>query len=456
MTLPKGPRTLALRQLMQWIKQPLEFMETNVAEYGDPFIAKFGIWEIDTLVFISDPMTIQELYSTDARKFNIGKANDMLKPVLGDYSVLLLDGEPHERQRRLMMPQFHGERMRAYGQMMLSITDEVLATLKPQTPFDVRNVMQEITLRVILSTVFGLERGERYQQIQQLLATLLDGLGTGYGSIQLYVPLLQIDLGPRSPWGKFKRLKQQVDALLLAEIRERRQQAAGDRTDILSLLMGARDEAGEGMGDQELRDELITLLVAGHETTATALSWALYWVHHTPGIYEKLMAELEPQRDNPAAWSSLPYLSAVCQETLRLYPVALIGFGRVLEEAFTLGGYTYAPDTALIPCIYLTHHRPDLFPEPKQFRPERFQERQFTPYEYMPFGGANRRCLGMAFALYELKLVLARILLKVELAILDGDAVRPVRRSVTLSPSNNFQMVVRSSKRVPAFTESPR
>jgi unspecific monooxygenase len=213
-------------------------------------------------------------------------------------------------------------------------------------------------------------------------------------------------------------------------------------------MMAARDEAGEPMTDVELRDELITLLVAGHETTATALAWAFYWIHHLPQVREKLLQELDTLGDNPDPNTifRLPYLNAVCSETLRLYPVAMLALNRVVKSPIQIGGYQFEPGILLIPCIHLTHQREDLYPEPKQFKPERFLERQFAPYEYVPFGGGNRRCIGMAFALFEMKLVLATVLSRWQLELTDSKPVQPVRSGALLRPEGGVRMVVKGMR----------
>ncbi len=208
--------------------------------------------------------------------------------------------------------------------------------------------------------------------------------------------------------------------------------------------MSARDESGQPMTEAELRDELRTLLMAGHESTASAIAWAFYWIHQLPEVKQKLLEELDalgPEPD-PSAIAKLPYLSAVCSETLRLYPVFWFTFARILKAPLTIMGYEFEPGTFLLPCVYLTHHRPDLYPEPKRFKPERFLERQFSPYEYLPFGGGNRRCLGYAFALFEMKLVLAAVLSQMNLSLTNTRPVRPVRRGVVFTPSGGVEMVI--------------
>jgi unspecific monooxygenase len=242
--------------------------------------------------------------------------------------------------------------------------------------------------------------------------------------------------------------KQQIYDLLQAEITERRVQAELTGDDVLTLMMSARDDQGEPMTDAELLDELMTLLVAGHETTATALAWAFYWIHQLPQVREKLLDELESLGDNldPIAISRLPYLSAVCSETLRIYPVVPFAFLRVSNSPVEIMGQEFDANTMLAPCIYLTHHREDLYPQPNQFKPERFIERQFSPYEYLPFGGGNRRCIGFALALLEMKLVLATILPSFQLALADAKPVKPQRRGLTIAPAGGVHMVLLSSR----------
>jgi unspecific monooxygenase len=261
----------------------------------------------------------------------------------------------------------------------------------------------------------------------------------------LFLPSIQKDLGEWSPWGNFVRQRAQIDKLIYIEIAERHANHDPSRTDILSMLMAARDEEDKPMTDLELRDELLTLLFAGHETTATAMSWALYWVHSLLDVKEKLLQELKSVSD-PTDWMSifrLPYLTAVCNETLRIYPVAMLTFPRVVEEPVELLGYKLEPKTIILGCIYLVHHREDLYPNADQFKPERFLDRQFSPYEFMPFGGGVRRCVGEALAQFEMKIVLATILSNYDLELSDRQPVKPQRRGVTLAPAGGIKMTIR-------------
>jgi cytochrome P450 len=341
--------------------------------------------------------------------------------------------------------------MRTYGKLICDITEQVISQWKIGEPFRVRSSMQEISLRVILSAVFGMDEGERFDQLRQVLSSMLDSISSPLTSSFLFFRSLQKDLGAWSPWGQFLRQKQQIKELLDAEIQSRRDaesQGSGSKSplageDILSLMISARDEAGQPMTDAELHDELLTLLFAGHETTASALSWALYWINSLPEVRDRLLKELNTlaSGSDPSDIARLPYLAAVCQETLRIYPIALTTFARILKSPFEVMGYEFEAGTALVPVVYLTHQREEIYPEPKQFKPERFLERQFSPYEYLPFGGGNRRCIGAAFAQFEMKLVLATILLRCELSLSDRRPVKPVRRGITVAPPGNMCMV---------------
>jgi cytochrome P450 len=310
-----------------------------------------------------------------------------------------------------------------------------------------RDYTQEISLRVILRTVFGLDEGENYDLLRQILIDWLELLNSPFNTSFIFFRLLQKDLGAWSPWGKFIRQRQMIHEILNAEITRRRNDPNTLGEDLLSLMISARDEEGELMSDAEIRDELMTMLFAGHETTANSLAWAFYWLHYSPEIEQKLIAELQSLNGNLDFNTilKLPYLNAVVSETLRIYPVVVF-VGRMLKEPFEIMGYTFAAGTSLLPSIYLTHHREDIYPESKKFKPERFLERQFSPYEYLPFGGGNRRCLGYAFALFEMKVVLATILSQVKLELRDRHLLKPARRGFTFTPEGGVKMAVKGNR----------
>ncbi len=441
--LPEGPQTHPWIQTFQWLTSPLEYMEACAKRYGDIFTLRIGP-VFTPQVFVSNPQAIQQIFTTDPKQLDSGAAAGSGAPLLGTNSLLSLEGKPHQRQRKLLTPPLHGERMQAYGELIGDITQQVTSEWPVGESFTVLSSMQEISFQVILKAVFGLKDGLRYKKLKEILIAILNPKRPIFRAILLLFPLLRQDLGPRSPWGSYLRLRQEMDDLIYAEIQKRRSLADQSRNDILSLMMAARDEAGEPMTDLEIRDELMTLLVAGHETTASSLAWALYWIHHQPEVREKLLQELDSLGDNkdPNAIFRLPYLNAVCSETMRLYPVAMLGLNRLVKSPLEIADYKFDPGTILVPCIYLSHHREDIYPNSKQFQPDRFLERQFTPSEYLPFGGGNRRCIGMAFALFEMKLVLATVLSNWQMKLADTKPVLPVRKSFLLAPGGGVQMVV--------------
>ncbi|NJN29781.1 MAG: cytochrome P450, partial [Synechococcales cyanobacterium RM1_1_8] len=435
--LPPGPSSPLLVQTFQQLLNPLTYLAQQRAQYGDVFTLKFA--GTPPLVVIADPKVIQELFTANPRQFDSGEGNRaFLESWVGQNSLLVLDGDRHARQKRLLMPPFHGDRMRAYGEAIQAIAQQVCQDIPIDQPFIAREMTQRISLQVILRTVFGLEAGDRFTEMEQRLGSMVDSMTSSvWRSLVVFLKPLQQDLGAWSPWGKFLRQQRAIDDLIYREIEERRAQDSGGE-DVLSMMMAARDEDGQPMTDQELRDELMTLLIAGHETTATAIAWALYWIHRLPEVREQLVAELKGWQGSGAALEAvmkLPYLSAVCDETLRIFPVTLFTFARMPKQTIELGGYRFEPGAMLLPSVYLTHRREDLYPQAEQFRPERFLERQFSPFEYLPFGGSNRRCIGMAFAQYEMKLALATLLSEGRFESLDRDPVQAVRRGVTMAPA---------------------
>ncbi len=379
--------------------------------------------------------------------FEVGKQTTIpIRVLLGDNSLVLIDGIKHQKARKLLMPPFHGERMKSYSDIIVEVTKQIIASWQVGKPFCLRDYTQEISLRVILRTVFGLDEGKKYEELRQVLISWLDIFNSPLKSFFLFFPVLQKDLGFLSPWGQFVKQNQLIHEILQAEIIRRRNNPNTLGGDILSLIISARDEAGQPMSDAEIRDELMTMLFAGHETTANILAWAFYWIHYLPEVREKLMAELNslPQNADSNTITKLPYLSAIVSETLRIYPTVVF-VGRQLKAPFEILGYKFEAGTSLLPSIYLTHHREDIYPEPKKFQPERFLEKQFSPYEYLPFGGGNRRCLGYAFALFEMKLVLATVLSQVELELLEQHPLKPVRRGITFTPGGGVKMSVKKS-----------
>ena len=437
---------MVVQTLLQLLN-PLNYLAAQRAQYGDVFTLKFA--GMPPLIVISDPKVIQELFTMNPKQFDSGEGNrSFLESWVGQNSLLLLDGDRHSRQKRLLMPPFHGDRMRSYGEAIQTISQQVIANIPLDQPFIAREMTQRISLQVILRTVFGLEAGDRFTKLEQRLGSMVDSMTSSvWRSLAVFLKPLQQDLGAWSPWGNFLREQRAIDELIYAEIAERRGRDS-DGADVLSLMMATRDEDGEPMADQELRDELMTLLIAGHETTATAIAWALYWVHRNSEVRQQLMAELSEWKAQGAVLDAvikLPYLNAVCAETLRIFPVTLFTFARIAKQPVVLGNYRFDAGAMLLPCVYLTHRREDLYPKADEFRPERFLERQFSPFEYLPFGGSNRRCIGMAFAQYEMKLVLATLLTEATFELLETAPVAAVRRGMTMAPEGGISIVRRCS-----------
>lgn len=433
-------------QTIRWIQDPIEFQKECNQKYGDIFT--INITSIGYVVIVANPQAVQEILSQDAKLFDVGRGNKIAEPILGKNSLMLIDGDRHQRERKLLMPPFHGERLQNYVQQISNITEEVFSHLQPQQPFIARSVMQKISLEVIVQIVFGLSKGERYQTLKPLLTDWTNLTDSPLRSSIFFFKFLQQDLGTWTPWGKMKQQKSRILQLLQAEIEDRRTQSESGRTDILSLMMAARDEDGQPMSDEELKDELLSMLFAGHETTATMLAWAFYEIHRHPDVYNKLLAEIDKLGANLSLQeiSHLPYLSAVCQEILRMYPVIPILFPRIAKSSVKIGGYECDAGTTFMVSIPLVHYREDLYPNPQEFQPERFLHHQYSPAEYIPFGGGNRRCLGYALALLEIKIVLATVLNKYKFALSETKPVKIQRRGFGLSPAGGVKMVMEGKR----------
>lgn len=446
-TIPAS-KTPKLIQQLQWIFNPTRYLKTNHRRYRDIFKVKMVGFGND-IILTSHPEIMQYVLTHDRQQFiSPSKLNGILRPLIGDSSVLMLDGDRHRQRRQLVMPSFHGERLKVYGDLTIRITEEVMEKVPHNQPFLAREIMQDISLKVITEAVFGVTEGQRYEELQDRLKKMLDLFNSPVTSAFLFFPFLQKDWGRWSPWGHFLSQRQAIDELIYAEISDRRANPDPNRTDILSLLMSATDEQGEGMRDQELRDELMTLLTAGHETTASAMAWALYWIHHTPEVKDKLIEELNTLSPHAGGMDifRLPYLTAVCNETLRLSPSAMLTFTRVAQEKVEVAGYTFEPEDMIMGCMYLTHLREDLYSNPEQFNPQRFIDRQYTPYEFIPFGGGARRCVGEALAQFEMKLVIATIVSQYHLKLADTQPETQQRRGVTLSPARGVKMMLEGKR----------
>lgn len=446
----RRPPALALHPalaLLPYLYRPFPFLDVMAKRYPDAFTMRLPAMPKPAVVF-HHPDAAKEVFALGPEDAYAGQANVVLGPILGKASLLLLDGKEHLRQRKLLMPPLHGERMSSYGARMIALTEASIATWPERERFPVHERLQAITLDVILRVVFGIGEGELFDRLRERLVGILE-LAT---KPIFLLPWFQKDLGPLTRWNSLVRSLHEADEMLHGEIRRRR--ASGERgDDILSLLLDARDEQGEPMSDGELRDELMTLLAAGHETTATALSWALRWILASKSLTARLVRELETEGALPALAperiARCALLDATVRETLRLQPVVPM-VGRVLQRPMRIGGYELDAGTPVLVSIYLIHRRPDLYPDPTRFDPDRFLRERFAPHEWLPFGGGFRRCIGMAFALYEMKMILATILARAELRLPLFGKVHEVRRGVTIAPSRGMPLVMerRDSSRI--------
>lgn len=433
MSVPPGPRYPALFQIGRWIVHPLRLLDDCQRQFGDVFTLRSPTGE--QIVIVGDPQLIKQVLTTDGETLRAGQGNaTLLEPMLGKHSLLTLDGAEHLRQRRLLLPAFHGERMHAYKDVMREITEASLATWPVQRPFALHPFMQSITLDVILRTVFGISGAERHGELRKTLVELLEITANPW---LMFTGMFGIDPF-KVPVLRLTRLKRAVDDALYRIIAEHRKQPAGG-TDVLSMMLDARDEHGAAMSDVELRDELVTLLLAGHETTATALAWTFDRLLTHPHVLARLRDEIAAGNDE--------YVDAVIRETLRTRPIVPL-VARVATKPYQLGPWLLPAETRIAPSIYLAGHRPDAYPEPRQFRPERWLGVKPDPYTWLPFGGGIRRCIGMAFALLEMRIVLQTVVPRADLRLADG-AARTVRRGITLAPAGGTRVTLAAPAAMP-------
>ncbi|MBA3458261.1 MAG: cytochrome P450, partial [Deltaproteobacteria bacterium] len=424
--LPPGPSSPPLFQIARWVARPLELLDDCQRTYGDVFTMRAP--RAGAFVIVSVPELIKEVFAAPPDVLLAGMGNAMLlEPMVGKNSVLTLDGAEHLRQRRLLLPAFNGERMQAFGTVMREIAEASFERWPIGEPFSLHTHLQDITLDVILRTVFGLDAGDAHGALRTKIVELLDRAARPW---MMLPGMLGVDL-LRIPFLPVSKLKRAVDEALYAVIAERRRRPSGG-TDVLSTMLLARDEQGQPMTDVELRDELVTLLIAGHETTATSLGWVFDRLLAHPQTYAKLATEIDAGRDE--------YLDAVIRETLRVRPILPL-VGRHVVKPFTLGPWTIPPGARIAPSIYLAGRREDAYPHPDRFEPERWLGVRPDPYSWLPFGGGTRRCLGMAFAQFEMRIVLQTVVPRARLQLAQGPA-RVVRRGITLAPEGGPRVVL--------------
>jgi cytochrome P450 len=436
---PPGPRYPAVIQSVAFWTRPLAFLERCRARYGKRFTIRLPL--APPFVMLSSPAEAKEVFTAPADVLHPGEGARVLEPVVGRNSVILLDGRAHMEQRKLMLPAFHGEKMARLSGLMAEVAEREVASWPRQTPIELHPRMQRLTLEIILRAVFGLEPGRRLDALRERLRAML---AFGDRPISLTPPrpesLAGRVLARVGPFAGFVRLQEQADKLLFELIEERRrQEREGD--DVLAMLLDARHEDGSPMSEEELRDELMTLLVAGHETTASTLAWAFERLPRHPDVLRKLGDEIE-------AGEGDAYLTATIQETLRRRPVLPNVAPRLVMQSVEVGGWRYPPGVCLVPNAYLIHHDPTIHQDPYEFRPERFLDEPPGTYSWIPFGGGRRRCLGASFAMLEMKLVLRSVLAACELRSAGDGFEVARRRNITIRPGRGARAVL--SERPPA------
>jgi len=430
-SLPPGPR-FPPRNMAAWVARPVPFMEHCRRRYGERFTVNLGPPE-GRWVFITDPGELKQVFIAPADVLHPGAGAQVLEPIVGRRSVLLLDEGEHLAQRKLMLPAFHGERMQRLVDVMEAVAAREVAGWPRSEPFALHSRTQALTLDIILRAVFGLETGPRLERLRALLSEVME---LGASPLTL-LPVMRRRLGRLTPWARFVDARERADVMLYELIRERR--AAGEeRDDVLSMLLAARDEDGEPMSETELRDELMTLLVAGHETTASELSWTFEQLLRAPEVLERVTTA--------AREDDLPYLEATVKETLRRRPVLPIAQPRRVVAPVEIGGREYPVGVALACCIYLVHHDERIYPEPYAFRPERFLDATPGTYTWIPFGGGVRRCLGASFAQLEMRIALQAILREVAVDSALSGREGTGRRSITLSPARGTPIRVQPQR----------
>lgn len=439
--LPPGPRAPVAMQTIAFWARPTAGLDRLRERYGQRFTTR--LIGQPPAVILCDPEDVKAVLQAPPDVLHPGAGARLLEPIVGTHSVILLDEDPHLEQRKLLLPAFHGDRMTRLTGLMEELTERELDSWPLDEPVALHPRLQALTLEIILRAVFGLDEGPRLDRLRALLPEMM-----AFGENPLsMIPALQVAPFGRGPFARFDRLRREVDAQLFELMAERRAEADGDRDDVLSMLLEAAHTDGSPMTDEEIRDELLTALVAGHETTASSLAWAFAEIARQPRIADRL-ADGEPD-----------YVEAVINETLRRRPVLPNPEPRLVVKPFTTGGWTYPPGVVLILSAQLLHHDPALYPEPYAFRPERFLGVKPGTYTWLPFGGGRRRCLGLQFALLEMRVVLRQAFARFDVAPAGDGRPEPTRRRmITITPARGASVVLseRSARSAPtpAFVEA--
>jgi cytochrome P450 len=439
-SLPPGPRMPQVLQTIGWWSRPTAFLERSRARYGKRFTIR--LVGQSPFVMISDPDEIKAIFQAPPDVLHPGEGAHILEPVVGPNSVILLDEDAHMEQRKLLLPTFHGEKMQALSGVMAEIAQREVASWPLDQPTWLHPLLQQLTMEVILRTVFGLQGGAQLERLRELLSEIL---AFGDNPISLLPPAQRI-LSGRGRFGRFERTSQEADELIY-EIIEQRRGSDGDSDDVLALLLSARHSDGSPMTAQELRDELITALVAGHETTASELAWAVERLAREPVVQQRLTAEIDAGEDES-------YLVATINEILRHRPVVPNAEPRLVKQPIEIGGFTYQPGAVLFASAYLVHHDPDIYPDPYAFRPERFLGQQPGTYTWIPFGGGRRRCIGASFALQEMRIVLRALLERCSLHPAGLPARTTRRRGITIRPPRESMVLLSARERTRPTTDT--
>jgi cytochrome P450 len=423
-------------QLLRYSLSPLAYLEQCAARYGEAFTIRQAGY--GTQVILWSPQAVRDVFKGDPKVLHAGEANAFLRAAVGPTSVLVVDDQPHARQRRLLLPPFKGERMRAFFDAMQAAVEQELVTWPKDTPIPMLDPMRRITLRVIAQTVMGLSPGAQLDHFEQCIRRMLAFTRTRHTFV--WVKLMPFRLLSGATWLPYFREARALDVAIYDHIAAMRKRPPDERgTSVLADLLNATDDTGAELSDPEIRDALITMLIAGHDTTAIGLTWALEQIASRPDVTERLHAELEgatggapPRADQLDA---LPYLDATIRESLRLRTIFSFVV-RLTKQPFVAGDREYPAGVMLCPCNHLIHRREDLYPHPQTFRPERFIERRFAGHEWFPFGGGNRTCLGAGFALYQMKITLATLLARLQLSRPRSAHSAAVRQGVSLAPKD--------------------
>jgi unspecific monooxygenase len=382
------------------------------------------------------PAAAQQIIENRHGHLSTTSFDSELKAIFGDSSFFTLEGVGHEQVRKMLVPMLHGKHIQAYGQLICDLVSNIIENLPADKSFSVLEVTQDISMQVMIKLLFGSYEEKRYQQIKALMIKMVSLFASNIGGIPLFFRFLQKDIGLASPWGNFLNQRRQIKELIYAEITERRAHNDIKKQDILSLLMSVTDEQGNLLTNEELLGQILSLLFTGNESTAASIAWSWYRVYCNSQIQAKLLQEISSLGDSPDPLSifRLPYLSAVCNETLRMYPVTMFMIPRLVKSKTEINGHQVDPGILVTVGSYLIHQREDIYPEPKVFKPERFLNHRFSPYEFLPFGGGMRGCIGGEIALYQLKLALATVISRYNLELVNQRPVNPQRRNTILTP----------------------